>query len=392
MLHLARRRLPLILCLSVLIADSSAMAAAQSPDHPPDTALVLRGGSYFDARAGRLRPNGAIVVKGGKIVAVHAPGGGWHEPAAARVLDLDGRTILPGLIDAHVHLTLAGDADSNARATLQAGFTTVMDLGSAEGGGVRLRDSIARGSVQGPRVVAAGSWIGAKGGVCEFGGATVNGAVEARARAVADLKAGADVLKVCVTGWPKDAVAFPDSVELTSEPLAAVMKVAAAAHRPVFAHAIGQAGALLAASQGVRALAHTPIVDSAGADALRRSGVRVISTLASLGPRPGGVEVLRSFRLLHQAGVPIVLGTDAGVLAHGRNAQELVALTGAGLSPAEALRAATVDAAALLDLRDVGEIKAGARADLVVVQGDPLRDIHVVERPVLVVSGGRPLN
>jgi imidazolonepropionase-like amidohydrolase len=225
--------------------------------------------------------------------------------------------------------------------------------------------------------------------VCEFGGATVHGAAEAGARAHADLEAGADLLKVCITGWPADAVAHPDSVELGAEPLEAVMVAAKAAHRPVFAHAIGQAGALLAAKHGVRALAHTPVVDSAGAAALARTGVRVISTLASLGPQPGGPEVLASFRLLRRAGVPIVLGTDAGVLPHGQNARELVALTEAGLSPAEALRAATVDAATLLGATDAGEIKVGAASDLVVVAGDPLEDIRVVERPEVVIQGGR---
>ena len=383
---LYRRWAPLALLLQ------ATAAASQSPEAFPDSTLVLRGGDYLDVRTGRLRPNGAIVVRGGKIVAMHPPGRGWRPPPGARVLDLDGRTILPGLIDAHVHLTIAGDPDSNASATLRAGFTTVVDLGSAGGAGVRLRNAIAAGGVSGPTVIAAGSWIGAKGGVCEFGGATVNSGDEARARALADLEAGADLLKVCVTGWPKDAVEFPDSVELKAEPLGAVMKVASAARRPVFAHAIGRAGALLAASQGVRALAHTPIVDSAGAAALKRTGVSVISTLASLGPRQGGPEVRRSFRLLHQAGVPIVLGTDAGVLPHGKNAEELVALTEAGLSPAEALRAATIDAAALLGSKEIGEIRAGAAGDLVVVAGDPLRDIHVLERPELVVKGGRPVN
>jgi imidazolonepropionase-like amidohydrolase len=372
------------------IATLCALGAA-SPARPGDSTLVLHGGRYLDVRAGVLRPNGAIVVRGGRITAVNAPKAGWRPPAGAHVIELDGRTVLPGLIDAHVHLTLAGDPDSNARATLRAGFTTVMDLGSSGGAGVRLRDAIASGRVEGPRVVAAGSWIGISGGVCEFGGATVHDAAGAKARARSDLERGADVLKVCVTGWPKDAVAFPDSVELKSEALAAVMAVARAARRPVFAHAIGRAGALLAAADGVRALAHTPVVDSAAAAALARSGIRVISTLASLGPRPGGEEVRRSFRLLREAGVPVVLGTDAGVLVHGRNADELLALADAGLTAADALRAATVDAAALLGIREVGEIAVGKAADLVVVDGDPLDDLHTLQRPELVVKNGRPI-
>jgi imidazolonepropionase-like amidohydrolase len=356
-----------------------------------DSVLVLHGGSFVDVRAGVRQPNGAIEVRTGKIVAIHGPASRWQPPAGAQVIELGGRTVLPGLIDAHVHLTLAGDPASNARATLAAGFTTVLDLGSSGGAGIRLRDAIDAGRLVGPRVIAAGSWIGITGGVCEFGGATVRDAAEARARARADLEQGADVLKVCVTGWPQDAVAFPDSVELKQEPLAAVMDVARTARRPVYAHAIGQAGALLAAAEGVRALAHTPVVDSAGAATLARTGVRVISTLASLGARPGGAEVRQAFRLLRAAGVPVVLGTDAGVLAHGQNAAELLALADAGLSPAEALRAATIDAAALLDLAGIGEIAVGKAADFVVVAGDPLTDLHTLERPALVVKAGRPI-
>ena len=354
-----------------------------------DSTVVIRGGSWLDVRAGRLRPNGAIVIRGGKIASIVPPDRDWRPPPHAKVIDAEGRTVIPGLIDAHVHLTLAGDPDSNAHATLLAGFTTVADLGSAEGAGIRLRDAVAEGRVPGPTIIAAGSWIGARGGVCEFGGATVDDIEGARARARADVEAGADILKVCVTGWPKDAVAFPDSIEFKAQSLDAVVSVARAARRPVFAHAIGKAGALLAASHGVRALAHTPIVDSAGAAALARSGITVISTLASLGPRPGGDEVRRSLRLLHGAGVPIVMGTDAGVLPHGQNARELVALTEVGLSAAEALRAATVGAAALLSATGIGEIRVGGTADLVVVQGDPLRDIQVTEAPVLVLKGGR---
>jgi len=377
-----------------LLAAAMAILPNPRPDSTPlrvpaESTLVLSGGRYLDIRAGILRPNGAIVLRGGKIVEMHPPGGQWHSPADAEVLDQSGRTILPGLIDAHVHLTLAGPPRENAAATLRAGFTTVADLGAARGGGVRLRDAIAAGAAIGPRVIAAGSWIGAKGGVCEFGGATVSTSDEAGARARADLEAGADLLKVCVTGWPADAVNSPDSVELKADMLQAVMDVGRAARRPVYAHAIGRAGALLAARQGVRALAHTPIVDSTGAAELKASGVYLISTLATLTAGPGGDRVLQSFQLLRQAGVPIVFGTDAGVLPHGSNTKEFAALTGAGLSPLEALRAATLTAAALLGLAEVGEIAAGKAGDLVVVSGDPLSDVRVLDKPLLVVMAGR---
>ncbi|HEU4952990.1 MAG TPA: amidohydrolase family protein, partial [Gemmatimonadales bacterium] len=212
----------------VLILEVDAHAQG-GPGHPRDTTLVLQGGQYLDTRAGVLRPNGAIVVRDGRIVEIRPSAAQVKLPPGTRNLDLRGRTILPGLIDAHVHLTLAGDPAANALATLRAGFTTVVDLGSAGGAGLRQRDRIARGEVPGPSVIAAGSWIGAKGGVCEFGGATVAGAEEARRRARSDLDAGADLLKVCVTGWPADAVAAPDSIELGPGPLDAVLEVARAA-------------------------------------------------------------------------------------------------------------------------------------------------------------------
>jgi imidazolonepropionase-like amidohydrolase len=357
---------------------------------PPDTTLVLRGGQYLDVRAGVLRPNGAILVHNGRIVELQPPSA-VKPPPGAEIVDLSGRTILPGLIDAHVHLTLGRDPAANAEATLRAGFTTVVDLGSAAGAGIRLRDRIARGGTPGPTVIAAGSWIGAKGGVCEFGGATVASPEEARSRAQGDLEAGADLLKVCVTGWPADAVAAPDSVELGRASLDAVLELARAARLPVYAHAIGRAGALLAAERGVRALAHTPIVDSAAARRLKASGVTVISTLATLTASPQADEIRRSFRLLRALGVPIVLGTDAGVLPHGRNAEELQALVQAGLSPPEAIRAATLEAAALIGRMDLGEITAGAAADFVVVTGDPLKDPGLLARPGLVLKGGRRL-
>jgi imidazolonepropionase-like amidohydrolase len=359
------------------------------PTVSPDTTLVLRGGQYLDTRAGVLRPNGAIVVRDGRIAEIRPPGAHLQLPPDAKALDLRGRTILPGLIDAHVHLTLGGDPAANAEATLRAGFTTVVDLGSAAGAGLKLRDEIARGTTPGPTVIAASSWIGAKGGVCEFGGATVSGPAEARRRARTDLAAGADLLKVCITGWPADAVAAPDSVELGPASLDAVLEVARAAKRPVYAHAIGQAGALLAGGRGVRALAHTPIVDSAAARQLKDAGVVVISTLATLTARPEADQIRRSFHLLHSVGVPIVLGTDAGVLPHGRNANELQALVQAGLTPADAIWAATVEAAALLARKDLGEIAVGAAADFVVVAGDPLKDPGLLARPALVLKAGR---
>jgi len=376
-----------VVALGWLLALSSVAASGQA--RTPSNVLVLVGGRYLAIREGGYRPNGAIVISGGRITAMLPPGVPLHAPADAVRIEVDDQTILPGLIDAHVHLTITGDPAANAAATLRAGFTTVADLGSAGGAGARLRDRIAGGSIPGPRVIAAGSWIGARGGVCEFGGATVVNAAAAAARARSDLAAGADVLKICVTGWPADAVAHPDSVEFAADQIRAVVTVAATARRRVVAHAIGQAGALLAAELGVAALAHTPIVDAAGAARLGALGIVVISTAATLSRGPGGDRILASLRRLHTAGVPIVFGTDAGVLPHGQNAMELAALVRAGFTSLAALRAATIDAAAFLDRTDLGEIAVGAAGDLLLVRGDPLGEVITVARPTLIIQGGR---
>lgn len=359
---------------------------------PPESTLVLLHGRYLDVEAGVLKENGALVLRDGRIAEMHRPEEGFLPPTGATVRDLSGQTILPGLIDAHVHLTLSGDPATNALATLRAGFTTVVDLGSVGAAGARLRDAIRQGTARGPRVIAAGSWIGSKGGVCEFGQATVLTPEEATARARADLAAGADLLKVCVTGWPADAVAAPDSVELKPPLLDPVLAVARKAKVPVYAHAIGQRGALLAVAHGVRALAHTPVVDSAAARTIARSRLFLISTLATLGAGPDSLAVRASFVRLARAGVPVVLGTDAGVLPHGQNARELVALTGVGFTPLEALRSATLIPAGLLGRRDLGRIAPGAVADLVAVPGDPLVDLALTAHPSLVVSAGQVVN
>ena len=379
---------PLILLPLLLFAalgDRAGVLSAQTP-----TPLVLVGGRYVDVRGGVLRPNGAMVLEDGRITGLFRPGQRWILPPRATRIVVGDRTILPGLIDTHVHLTLGGSPEANALATLRAGFTTVVDLGSVALGALALRDSIAAGRLPGPTVVAAGSWIGARNGVCEFGGATVRTAREGGDRARDDVAAGVDVLKVCVTGWVADAIAAPDSVEFTEDRIEAVAAVAVVSGRSWFAHAIGRAGALLAAARGARALAHTPIIDSSSAARLAEYKVVVISTVASLSQQPGGSEVVRSLRLLKGAGVPIAFGTDAGVLPHGTNARELVALVDAGFTPAEALRAATITAAELIDMQGRrGEVLVGAAADLVLVRGDPLQDIGVVMQPAMVIKGGR---
>jgi imidazolonepropionase-like amidohydrolase len=367
---------------AALLACPGAQAAAQT--------YVIRAGHVLDVSSMTLRDDVTLVVENGVITRriSGAPPGAL--PAGATVVDLTRYTVMAGLVDAHVHLTLGGSPEENARRTVEAGFTTVADLGSSAHQALRLRDRVAAGGIPGPAIIAAGSWLGGRGGVCEFGGATVRGAEEARARARADLAAGASLLKVCVTGWTGTALAYPDSVELTPAELEAVASEAAGARVPVAAHAIGPAGALLAVRTGVRLLAHTPLVDSAVAGVLARERVCVASTLSTIPEGPPRDAAVRALLGLRAAGARIVVGTDAGVLAHGTNAAELLALRAIGFGEAEVLRAATVVAADCLGLpAGYGGLADGAEASLIATAGNPLLDLTVLQRPVFVMARGR---
>jgi imidazolonepropionase-like amidohydrolase len=364
-----------------LMAAIAVLAQAQTPE-----TFAIRAGRVLDLRTGRADSGVTLLIRDGRIA---ARGRRLRVPAGVRVIDASGLTVMPGLIDAHVHLTLGGSADANAARTLRAGFTTVADLGSAGGAGVKLKREIDAGQVEGPTMLAAGSWIGQKGGVCEFGGATVRNAKEAAARAASDIAAGADLLKLCISGWINDAAAHPDSAELTADEIAAVEAKAGAARMAVAAHATSQRAVILALDGGVRLLAHTPIVDAATASAIRKSGACVVTTMTTLLASDSSAALRRSFARLRAAGVRLALGTDAGVLPHGENAKEVETLVSLGLSPLEALRAGSVTAARCLGLPEYGGLDRGAAADLIAVNGDPLADPKVLRSPQLVVHRGK---
>jgi len=299
---------------------------------------------------------------------------------------------LPGLIDAHVHLTL-GTADSNARVTLLAGFTTVLDLGGLAHGNIALRDRVAAGRTPGPRILSAGGWIGVHGGICDFDGRGVRGAGEFAARAREDIAAGADLIKICVTGWLGDAVAHPDSVEAGEAEIAAVVAQARKAGRRVMAHAIGRRGIETAVRLGVAAIVHSGFADSATVADMKRRRLYLISTLWSLtgrGASPEATALGRHMAGVLAAGVPVAMGTDAGVVPHGRNARELTWLVKSGLTPLQALRAATTGAARLLGLADsIGSVAPGRYADLIAVEGNPLDDVGRLERVGFVMRAGK---
>jgi imidazolonepropionase-like amidohydrolase len=354
---------------------------------------IIRAGRLLDVQRGSVTRDATIVIERGRIVSV----GEDATPAATdSVIDLSRYTVLPGLIDAHVHLTIGGTVRDNALADLRAGFTTVVDLGARGLRLLQIRDSINAGLIPGPRVLAAGMWIGRKDGVCEFNGIGIAGGAEAfRARVRENVNAGANVIKACVSGWPAAAWERPDEYEMPDSVLFAIVEESRRLRRKVIAHDISRGGVRAALQAGVDGLAHAAYVDAGMAAQMRASGMFVIPTLASLvgadtsAPSRALVDAVRLMRFTR---VTLVFGTDGGVLPHGENAKEFTALGAAGIPALEMIRSATINAASVLGIADsVGTIAPGKVADLVAVEGDPLVDIGALGRVRFVMSRGRIL-
>ena len=323
-----------LLCCT-LLGLALACAGSRQASPAPRAELAVRVGRVLDPVAGRYGAPSVILVRGGRIVGI-LPDARYRDGLADSTIDLRGATVLPGLIDAHVHLGIGGPYRNNALADLQAGFTTVVDLGARTTRMLRIRDSINAGQIRGPRVLAAGIWVGRKDGVCEFNGIGIAGGADAfRARVRENLQAGADVIKACVSGWPATAYADPNDVELPDSVLAAIVDEARRGGKMVIAHDISLGGVRAALRTGVSGLAHAAYVDAPTAREMRARGMFMVTTLASL---TGGSDTTAASRALvaatataHRAGVMLVFGTDGGVLPHGRNAAEFVALTRAGI-------------------------------------------------------------
>jgi imidazolonepropionase-like amidohydrolase len=291
-------------------------------------------------------------------------------------------------------LAIGGTPRDNALADLRAGFTTIVDLGARATRMLRIRDSINAGLIPGPRVLAAGIWVGTKGGVCEFNGIGIAGGPDGfRARVKENVDGGADIIKVCVSGWPADSYNNPRAFEIAEDALQSAVREAHASKRLVLAHAISAGSVAASLRAGVNGLAHAAYMDSATIVGVRVAGVFVIPTLASLtdgDTSAVGRGLVSAIGHAYRAGVPLVFGTDGGVLPHGQNAREFAALTGAGLSPLDAIRTATVNAARAFQLADsLGAISKGSVADIVAVNGDPLNDITALNRVTFVMQRGR---
>jgi imidazolonepropionase-like amidohydrolase len=374
-----------------MLLGISTIASVATVRPPGDVVILAR--RILDPATATYSAPSAIIVRGTRIVDV-MPRARFRKQATDSIIDLGTLTVLPGLIDAHVHLAIGGPYATNAKADLEAGFTTVADLGSRTNRMLRIRDSINAGLIPGPRVLATGMWIGTKGGVCEFNGLGIGGGAEAfRQRVVENSEAGADLIKVCISGWPAESFAQPDKYEIPDDALAAVVNEAHAQKKRVVAHDISAGGIRAGIKYGIDGLAHTGFLDEALARELAKRNIFMITTLASLtsgDTSAVGRGLVRAIGTASKARVSLVFGTDGGVLPHGHNAEEFIALTKAGLSAADAIRAATINGAAALGIQDsVGTVRRGMSADLIAVDGDPLKDVSVLLSPKRVMLRGR---
>ncbi|ALL12613.1 metal-dependent hydrolase family protein [Caulobacter henricii] len=394
---------------------------------------ALSAARMLDVASGKYVENPVVIITDGRITAVGKKGE-IALPAGAKLIDLPGATLLPGLIDMHVHLDSLAEVGgynslqysdafwsviqtANAKATLEAGFTTVRNVGSDRFNDVGLREAIDGGYVPGPRVVTAGYAIGATGGHCDStyfppsmaqkGPYVADGAEEGRKQVRAVRKYGAQVIKICATGGVFSRNTEPGQQQLSLAEMSAIVDEAHMWGLKVAAHAHGAAGIKDAIRAGVDTIEHVSLVDDEGIKLAVQKGawfsMDIYNTdyTQSEGKKNGVLEdnlrkdreigdVQReNFRKAIKAGVKMVLGTDAGIYPHGQNAKQFAVMVRYGASPLQAIQSATVNAAqALGQEKDVGQVAVGRYADIIAVSGDPLADVTTLEKPVFVMKGG----
>jgi imidazolonepropionase-like amidohydrolase len=373
-----------LLVLLLLVACASAFA---------QKTCTLTARWLLDVERGEAIEDGIIIVKGDRIATIGRKG---EVAPEGEEINLGEATLMPGMIDAHVHLMLRGTAEANARATLKAGFTTVQDLGALNYANIKIRDSIRDGKFPGPTVVASGPWLGVSGGTCDFQGIGVKGPEAFRARVKKDVDEGADVIKVCASGWLAQAAERPDSVEISEEELRAAIEEAHALKRRVAVHAISERAIAISVTNGADLIVHGGFTAKETVVAMAQRRVFQIPTLFSLRANvPATVydKLQKHLGAAFREGLAIAFGTDAGVIRHGQNAKEFVELAGTGLKPIEAIRTATLDAAKAVGLADqIGVLKGGAVADIIAVEGSPLADLTLLQKVKFVMKAGQPVD
>jgi imidazolonepropionase-like amidohydrolase len=422
--------------LALPVHTSGAQTSAASPMGP---SIVIRAARLIDGTGAAPVTDAAVVVDGDRIVAV-GKASAVAIPAGARVIDLGNATLLPGFIDAHTHiigrplsdrasdLAVVKDYQSygaivgvaNALKTLMAGFTSIRVLGSPNFDDMALREAISEGTVPGPRMENAGHSFGITGGHCDENGwrpgledndyrtGVADGVDEVRKAVRYQVKYGADVIKICATGGVLSEGDAVGATQYTLEEMKAVVDEAKKLDRKVAAHAHGTEGIKLAVQAGVSSIEHGSFLDEEGAKMMAQRGTFLVPTISAgefveNAAKSGRLTGLRaqkamaaaagmrnSVKLAVKYGVPIALGTDAGVGDHGKNGHEFTLMvTWGGLTPMQSIVAGTSNAAKLLgwDAR-LGTLAAGKLADIVAVPGDPIADITAMERPGFVMKSG----
>jgi imidazolonepropionase-like amidohydrolase len=398
--------------------------------------IVLKAARLFDSVSGKLTEHGVVVVSGTKILAV---GSDAKVPDNAQVIDLGDTTLLPGFIDAHVHM---GQESSRnwyqdwfegimrfpaeqalygahyAKATLEAGITTVRDVGSSDYISLGLRNAINAGVIPGPRMLVANYAIGSTGGHADQDPVppqriavagpvqgVCNGPEECRAAVRFQIKFGANVIKFMPSGGVLSLSDPVDNPQLTQEEMNAIVSESHNWGRKVAAHCHGDRAAKMAIAAGVDSIEHGTFLQDDTLQEMKKKHVYLVATLfagewvgdhldtfppaIAVKARAAAAQAQQMFQHAVKIGVPIAMGTDAGVEPHGLNAREFSLMTKNGMAPAQVLMAGTANGADLLGLADqIGTLAVGKAADIVAVPGNPLADMKVTEHPVFVMKEG----
>ena len=421
-----RRQRPATLAVAMLLMAGQ-IIAQQGPRR-----VVVHAGHALDVKSGKVLSDQTFIIEDGKIVSA-GPSTETRAPADAVRIELPNATVLPGLIDAHTHLTYeprfgyeelgvsvvrsALTGAKNARVTLEAGFTTVRNVGAEGYSDVALRDAINAGDVPGPRMLVSGPALGITGGHCDnnllpfdyhaTGDGVADGIAAVQHKVRENIKYGSDLIKICATGGVLSKGDDPQASQYTLEEMKAIVADAHRLGRKVAAHAHGAQGILWASEAGVDSIEHGSYIDDAGIAEMKKNGTYLVPTLYLgdwflenaernhvpeflLGKAKTVMPIARK-NIAHAfaSGVKVAFGTDAAVYPHGLNAHEFAVMVKLGLTPLQAIQAATVNAADLLGWQGkVGSLEPGTWADIVAVDGDPLKDVTTLERVKFVMKGG----
>ena len=430
---MASRMIPQVFALAALVSAAGMSLAAPETN---SAAVVLKARHLFDSVSGKLTEPGMIVVQGDRIQAVGAE---LKVPDGARVIDLGDATLLPGFIDAHVHMSSESSGNwygdwyegimrfpaeqslygaHYAKVTLEAGITTVRDLGSGDYISLGLRNAIKAGVVPGPRMLVANYAIGATGGHADQDPVppqriavagplqgVCNGPDQCREAVRYQIKYGADVIKFMPSGGVLSLSDPVDNVQLTQEEMNAIVSEAHAWKRKVAAHCHGDQAAKMAIAAGVDSIEHGSFLKDDTLLEMKKKHVYLVPTLfagawagqyvdkfppaIAAKARAASEASHQMFQHAVKLGVPIAMGTDAGVEPHGMNAREFSLMTKESLSAQQALIAGTANGADLLGIADqTGTLQPGKYADIIAVAGNPLADVSATEHPVLVMKEG----